>query len=168
MNTLRDSKIIQALSIIALVISIAFAANWNGANEFFENTAKSIRLMFIKNLEFSLGVTESNENTTYDIPYASSFPRKEVGGTDSYTVTIVITQTQNFTNQNAQDYRYEYKENIVYPTYSYPTKTDSQKAWDEEFQRKWDEMRKYNEMKNKEVQDAQKKFCEENPDLCNK
>jgi hypothetical protein len=41
------------------------------------------------------------------------------------------------------------------------------REWDEEFWRKWDEMKKQNEESQKKVEEAQKKFCLDNPTLCN-
>lgn len=57
------------------------------------------------------------------------------------------------------------------PQYSYPTPVPGRpgsKEWEEEFWRTWDEKGKWIEQKNKEVEESQKKFCEQNPNLCNR
>jgi len=168
MNSLRDSRVVQAISAVALIASIIFATNWSMATNIFANVASSFKQNFDGNFEFSLNVEEAEEDVFYDVPFVSPSPHTQTPKTNSYTVTVVITQSQKYNNQNTDTYEYKYENDYAYPTYTYPTKTDAQKARDEEFQRKWDEMSKYNEQKNKEVQEAQKKFCEENPNLCNR
>ena len=57
------------------------------------------------------------------------------------------------------------------PTMTSPTiipGSPGSKEWNEEFWRKWDEMKRQNEEAQKKVEEAQKKFCQDNPTLCNK
>ena len=54
--------------------------------------------------------------------------------------------------------------------YVYPTivpGAPGSKEWDEEFWKKWNENSAKNDAMQKEVEESQKKFCEENPNLCN-
>lgn len=61
-----------------------------------------------------------------------------------------------------------------YPTpipFQFPTAVPGQpgsKEWEADFQKKWDEMTKQNAAMQKQVEDAQKAFCDKNPSLCNK
>jgi hypothetical protein len=87
------------------------------------------------------------------------------------TIVTVTTKTQiNYqknTNAVAPTIAIQYK--YVYPTYSFPTAKPGEpgsKEWEEEFQRKWDEMTKSNAEAQKRVEEAQRQFCEQNPDLC--
>lgn len=58
----------------------------------------------------------------------------------------------------------------VYPTATpYPTIVPGQpgsKEWEEEFQKKWNEMSTKNSQMQQQVEDSQKKFCQEHADLC--
>ncbi|MDP3726706.1 MAG: hypothetical protein Q8Q96_00115 [bacterium] len=70
--------------------------------------------------------------------------------------------------QNPPPVYYQYQPS---PQYNYPTPIPGRpgsKEWEEEFWREWDERGKWIDQKNKEVEEAQKKFCEENPKLCNR
>lgn len=58
-----------------------------------------------------------------------------------------------------------------FPTYVFPTVVPGQpgsKEWEEQFQKQWDEMTKKNAEMQKQVEDSQKAFCSQHPDLCNK
>lgn len=162
MNSLRDSRVIQAISAVALIASIFFATNWASAANFLTNIAADFKHNFDENFQFSLKINEPKEDVFYDVPFVSPSP-EEIQPTAT-SVPPVVTNTL-YPQQRVTIYQYIEDKKIFY---TYPTKTDAQKAWDEEFQRKWDEMSKYNEQKNKEVQEAQKKFCEENPNLCDR
>lgn len=72
-----------------------------------------------------------------------------------------------------QHYEYKVEPTVIYryPTYSYPTPIPGRpgsKEWDEEFWKKWDETGKRNAEMQKQVEENQKKFCEQNADLCNR
>lgn len=84
----------------------------------------------------------------------------------SITPTPTPTPTPRIQQSPPQIY-YEYKQ----PQYSYPTPVPGRpgsKEWEEDFWRTWDERGKWIEQKNKEVEESQKKFCEQNPNLCNR
>lgn len=86
--------------------------------------------------------------------------------------TIMITQKIEINYQQQNHYpipttAFNYK--YVYPTYVYPTikpGDPGSKEWNDEFWKKWEEMSKSNADAQKAVEEAQKVFCQENPDLC--
>ena len=74
-----------------------------------------------------------------------------------------LPQTQKPVN-NSVNTGYQQNAQYVYPTIE-PGKPGS-KEWEEEFWKNWNEMGAKNDEMQKQVEESQKKFCEENPNLC--
>ncbi len=166
MNSFRDSRLVQIISIAAIVAAFAYAFSGQDiarqVGDYFSKIKFETLFPMEQDIKYDLeyvDTTIGTPTTTQDNGNSSSTESYS----ESYSEAVVVTQTQP-----KQKQYYPTPTSYVYPTYSYPTKTQDQIKWEEDFQRDWDERQSYIDQKNKEVRDAQKKFCEENADLCNK
>lgn len=90
-------------------------------------------------------------------PAAHTIELKQVS-TENSTVTPIATPTKTPVIY------------YVYPTSTpYPTIIPGQpgsKEWEEQFQKTWNDMSTKNSQMQQQVEDSQKKFCQEHADLC--
>lgn len=167
MNSFRDSRFVQILSVAAIVAAFTYSFSGQDIAKLVGDYFSKIKMETIfpseKVIKYDLDYVDptiGTPTTTQDDSTSSSTESYS----ESYSESVVVTQTQPTKKQ----FYYPTPTSYVYPTYSYPTKTAEQIKWEEDFQKEWNERQIYIDQKNKEVRDAQKKFCEENPDLCNR
>lgn len=113
--------------------------------------------------EFTQSSQKEPNNESLELPMPED---TAVQPSPTVTPSLILTPTPTIYIQKKPATQY-YAE----PTYAYPTIAPGSAGtsqWQEEFWKKWNEMTEKNAQMQKQVQESQKKFCEENAELCNK
>ena len=180
----RGLKILGSLSIFWYVLVLTYASIGAGTGHFYSQNIKPFEEGLTRMAESFVKSLESGDS------YSPEFPESAV---KIQTNNNVNTATDSGTKQETQQTEYYYAEPTV--VYTYPTAEPGKpgsKEWEEQFWKDWNETNAYIDQKNAEVQqsqsefnvqfkeqqaeneafkkqveESQKKFCEENPDLCN-